>query len=379
MGLLAKLLLKKQPQNLISFELRNSFSNLAGNNSAYLSAAYRAGVDCIARHCAKLTARAGGGRLERLLRASPNDYVTAYDLLYKAATAYFTQNNSFILIRRGDGGAEAFYNLNPSSVEFAGGTDGALYAKMLFPDGRQVTLPYADIVHLRRHFSDNELLGADNSPLHPLIDTSETLTQATAKAAQNAVNIRGVLKFTSLVNPTQVKLEKEQFVKDYLSLSNTGGVAATDQRFDFVPTNAAAYSVPAEQIGAINAQIYSYLGINQKIVDGTFSEDEFQSFYESVIEPFALQMSLEFTKKCGIDIQFSSERLEFSSARTRISLLRNLLPYGIVSINEARRLLALPEVEDGDKRLQSLNFADTAIVNKYQLESEEDEDGTEKL
>jgi hypothetical protein len=113
------------------------------------------------------------------------------------------------------------------------------------------------------------------------------------------------------------------------------------------------------------------LGISPKIVDGTFSEDEFQSFYESVIEPFALQMSLEFTKKCGADVQFSSERLAFSSAKTRISLLRELLPYGIISINEATKLLALPEVGDGDKRLQSLNFADSAIVNKYQLKKAE--------
>ena len=372
---LSKLFQKKSPQH-INFEIQSTFSNFSG--SAEYNAAFRSAVDSIARHCAKLKAhsedRDNCPHLERLLQITPNNYMTAYDFIYKTASAYFTRNNSFILIQRGKSGIESLYNLNPSAVEFIGSSesrDDNLYIKMTFTDGKQVTFDYHDIIHLRRHFLNNELLGSDNSPLHTLIDTAETLTQATSKAAKNAVNIRGVLKFTSLVNPAQVKIEKEQFISDYYNLSNTGGVAATDQRYDFVPTNTTPYSVPVEQINAINNQIYSYLGISPKIVSGEYSEDEFAAFYESVVEPFALQMSLEFTRKCGVEVTFTAERLEFSSAKTRISLLSNLLPYGIISINEARRLLALPEVEDGDKRLQSLNFADTAIINKYQLESEE--------
>jgi len=188
---------------------------------------------------------------------------------------------------------------------------------------------------------------------------------------KNATNIRGVLKFTSLVNPTQVKAEKEQFVRDYFSLSNTGGIAATDQRFEFVPTAQTAYNVPHEQTEAINAQIFAYLGLSPKIVTGAYTEDEFAAFYESLIEPFAIQMSLEYSRKCGSEITFTAERLEFSSAATRISLLRELLPFGVISINEARKLLALPEVEDGDRRLQSLNYVTADKADVYQLKESE--------
>ncbi|MDR1705685.1 MAG: phage portal protein, partial [Clostridiales bacterium] len=321
MSILSKLFPKKSnaPQG-ISLEIKSAFSGFGG--SAYQNAAFRAAVDAISRHCAKLKAHAGlvdpnarkytgevtnknvqnPQEIERLLQTAPNPHVSAFDLLYKTATAFFARNNSFILIQRGAGGIEAFYNLAPSSVEFIGNLGGELYSYMTLTWGRQVTLPYSDLIHLRRHFNNSELLGSDNAPLYPLLETSETLTQAAAKAAQNAVNIRGILKFSSLVNPQQVKLENEQFVKDYMNLSNSGGVAATDQRFDFVPTNSTPYSVPAEQMNAVNSQIYSYLGISPEIVDGTFSEDEFQSFYESVVEPFALQLSLEFSRKCGIDI-----------------------------------------------------------------------------
>ena len=356
----------------VLLEIQSGFTAFSG--TVYGNAAYRAAVDAIARHAAKLKAHAGSAAVERLLSESPNAYMSGYDLLYKTATAYFTANNAFILIDRdGSGGISAFYPLTPASVEFIGAAGGSVFVKMTFPDGKPVTLPYADIIHLRRHFANNELLGNDNAPLYPLIDTAHTLNEATGAAVKNATNIRGILKFTSLVNPAQIKAEKETFVKDYLTVSNAGGIAATDQRFEFIPTNTAPYSVPSEQVDSVNRQIYAYLGISPKIVSGDYSEDEFAAFYESLLEPFALQLSLEATRKCGGAVRFTSERLEFSSARTRISLLRELLPFGVISINEARRLLALPEVPDGDKRLQSLNYVEADRANEYQLEEKEGE------
>ena len=369
MNLLQKLYGRKDtvPQG-ITLEIQNGFTAFSG--TAYGNAAFRAAVDAIARHAGKLKAHSTDSTIESLLSGTPNPYMTAYDLLYKTATAYYTTNNAFVLIQRSQGVA-AFYPLTPASVEFIGAQDGTLYANMIFADGKQVMLPYADVIHLRRHFSTNELLGSDNAPLYPLIDTAHTLTEATGAAVKNATNIRGVLKFTSLVNPTQVKAEKEQFVRDYFSLSNTGGIAATDQRFEFVPTAQTAYNVPHEQTEAINAQIFAYLGLSPKIVTGAYTEDEFAAFYESLIEPFAIQMSLEYSRKCGSEITFTAERLEFSSAATRISLLRELLPFGVISINEARKLLALPEVEDGDRRLQSLNYVTADKADAYQLEESE--------
>jgi HK97 family phage portal protein len=359
---------KAEPPQGVALEIQSGFTAFSG--TAYGNAAFRSAVDAIARHTAKLQAHADSAEVERLLAECPNPYMTAYDLLYRTATAYFTTNNAFILIQR-DGGIQALYPLTPTSVEFIGAQDGTLYAKMTFTDGKQVLLPYSDLIHLRRHYSTNELLGSDNTPLYPLIDTAHTLTEATGAAVKNATNIRGVLKFTSLVNPAQVKAEKEQFVRDYLSVSNAGGIAATDQRFEFVPTAQTAYNVPHEAVNAINTQICAYLGISPKIVAGAYTENEFAAFYESVVEPFAIQLSLECSRKCGGKVAFTAERLDFASAATRIAMLHELLPLGVISINEARRLLSLPEVEDGDRRLQSLNYVTADKADAYQLEESE--------
>ena len=242
MNVLDRILKRKPPRTQgITLELQSGFTAFSG--TAYASAAFRSAVDAIARHAAKLKAHCADSAIDGLLADAPNPYMTAYDLLYKTVTAYYTANNAFVLIQRARG-VSAFYPLNPSSVEFIGAQGGALYAKMLFADGKQVMLPYADLIHLRRHYATNELLGNDNAPLYPLIDTAHTLTEATGAAVKNATNIRGILKFTSLVNPAQVKAEKEKFVTDYLNVSNAGGIAATDQRFEFVPTAQTGYNPP---------------------------------------------------------------------------------------------------------------------------------------
>ena len=87
------------PPNGVTLEIQSGFTAFSG--TAYGSAAFRAAVDSIARHAAKLKAHAGSAAVDKLLTESPNAYMTAYDLLYKTATAYYTANNSFVLIERG--------------------------------------------------------------------------------------------------------------------------------------------------------------------------------------------------------------------------------------------------------------------------------------
>ena len=365
---------QSKPQTFI--EINSAFNRFSG--TGYNSAVFRAAVDAIARHTAKLQAHSADEGLERLLAQAPNAYMSAYDLLYKTAAAYFTHNNAFMLLQRADAskGVGSIYPLNPASVEFSPGSDGALYLECTFPDGRQVTFPYSDVIHLRRHFLTNDLLGDGNAPLYSLLDTADTLNQGIAASVKNGTSIRGVLKFTSLVNPAQVKAEKEQFVSDYFNPANNGGIAATDQRFDFVPVGVNPYSVPKEQVEAVNRQITDYLGVGTSIVSGTYTENEFSAFYESIVEPFALQLSQEFKLKAGVEITFTAERMEFSSAATKIKLLHEAAPLGLITVNEARKLLALPPVQDGDRRLQSLNYVSADKADAYQLEeSEESQNG----
>ena len=355
-------------------ELRSGFSAFSG--AAYDNIIFRGAVDAIAKHAAKLKPRTAPAiqRLDRILQIEPNPYMSAYDLLYKAATAYFCDNNAFILIHRDDNeNVIALYNLMPASVEFLQHAD-KLYCNFLFKDGENITLPYSDIIHLRRHFAKNELLGTDNAALFPALETAHAQTEGIKSAIVDGVTIRGILKHNTLLSDELLKKAKDDFVRDYFNIKNGSGLVAVDQKLDFEPLKSTPVDIQPEQLDAVQNQIYAYLNISRKIVTGEYSEDEFAAFYESVIEPLALQMSLEYTRKVftprerafGREIIFGGERLEFASAKTRISLLSELLPYGLLTINEGRKLLSLPDVPDGDKRLQSLNYVNAAKADIYQ-------------
>ena len=93
MSILSSLFRQKQKPPQAVIEINNTFSSFSG--TAYGNAVFRAAVDAIGRHAAKLQAHSDDSGLETLLNTAPNAYMSGYDLLYKTAAAYFTNNNAF--------------------------------------------------------------------------------------------------------------------------------------------------------------------------------------------------------------------------------------------------------------------------------------------
>lgn len=392
----------KQTNVQIMHETRTGFSSW--NQSAYENDVFRSAVDSIAKHAAKLKpihiidGHEGDKVMNLLLQKRPNPYMNTYDMLYKVATHYLIHNNAFIYIQRDDlGNPVAFYPIRGNSIEFGTNHQGMLLVKFVFQDGSDVYLPYADIIHIRRHFNDNQLLGDSNSALYSLLDVSHKQSEGIVKSIELGASIRGIVKFTGISNDEALREKKDRFTRDYLTLNNTGGVISIDDKVEYTNIDSKPITVDKDQLKAIDEKIYNYLGINQKIVAGNFTEDEFNSFYESSIEPLAIQFSLEFTDKCftqielmnGNEITFDNQDLQFRSNESKLRYISALLPAGILTINQALTILNLPTVEDeiGDKRLQTLNYVDMKKANQYQLgEDSENErntnsndpDGTEK-
>jgi len=389
-GIFDKLFKKtKQPVKTVRAELLSNSTSVftPWSGDAYSNDIYRAAVDAIARNAAKLKGShvihypdrnepAKSSKLNRLLQVQPNPYMSAFDMLYKMVTHYFLYNNAFAYLQKdGRGQVVGIYPLKAMHVDFLTDHSNELYCKFLFSNSREVILPYADIIHLRRNFNNNDLLGDPNTALAPALELAHTQNEGYINAIKTSANIRGILKFTQIMAPEKLKEEKERFINDYLSIANDGGVVATDQKMEYVPIDIKPAVIDEKQIQAISKKIYDYLGISEAIVNSDYTEDQWAAFYESTLEPIAVQMSLEFTRKIfnereqafGNSIIFESGRLQFSSNKTKIRLIAQLMPYGLLTINQALEILNLPSVEDGDKRLQTLNVVDAQKANQYQL------------
>ena len=386
---------KKAPASAERVELMNGTVArfTTWNGDAYSSDIYRGAVDAIARNAGKLKGAhiinygennhvEKDCRLNRMLQVQPNPFMNAFDMLYKITTHYFLYNNAFILIQKDDAGEPIGLNpINASGVSFLNDQRGTLYCQFDFRNGKQMTFLYADLVHLRRHFNENDLLGDYNNAIMPTLELAHTQNEGMVNSIRSSANIRGILKFTQIMAPEKLKEEKEQFISDYLSISNDGGIVATDQKMEYTPIEVTPASIDEKQLGAVQKKIYDYLGISEGIVNSTYTENEWAAFYESVLEPFATQLSMEFTRKLftererafGNSIIFESGRLQFASNATKVQLIKELMPLGLLTVNQALEILNLPSVEDGDKRLQTLNVVDASKANKYQLGGNDDE------
>ena len=382
---LLKKFMGKPPNPLIkSIRLVNESTSLTSwCGEAYSNATYRSAVDAIARNAAKLKgvhsvrgALNVNERLTRLLQVRPNKYMSAYDMLYKLATHLWVNGNAWGLIDFAENGdVRAIYPITAMSVQMMADDNGELYAEFAFRNGHKAVFRYSELIHLRRFFNSNELLGEGSGALDSILELAETENATITSGIKSGANIRGLLKYTGMLQDEDLREIKNRFVEDYLSMNNAGGVAAIDSKTDYVPINNTPVILDAEQSRAIREKIYNFVGVSEKIVNSSYSEDEFSSFYESTIEPFAVALSLECTAKIftereisfGHEIIFESGRLQFVSNATKVNLIKELMPFGILTVNQALEILNLPKVENGDTRFQSLNYVEQSEALKYQL------------
>ena len=382
---------KKQPRATSAAQLvaepMGSFSRFTGD--AYSSDIYRGAIDALARHMSKLkgthvitngdTRQTGDARINRLLQNRPNPYMTAASWLYKTATHYYTLNNAFSLIMRDEqGNVTGIFPINYTNVEMLTDAGARLFCKFTFRTGQEAIFPYGDLIHLRRNFNSNELLGDDNSALFPALEAAATINEGITNAIKTAANIRGIVRYSEMMPEEMLKEVKEKFVNNYLTMDNNGGVIPLDSKFDFTPVDSKPVLLSAAQTEAIKKSIYDYLGINESVVNSSFNEDTFSAFYESCIEPFAVELGQEMTAKVftpreiayGNEIIFESGRLQYTSNQTKVALIEKLMPMGLMSINEAREVLNLPSVDGGERRIFSLNYVNADKADEYQLQGD---------
>ena len=360
------------------------FTQFSGN--AYESDIYRSAVDSIARNVAKLkpvhvvtierNRKDGDNYLNRILQVRPNPYMTSYDMIYKIVTHYYLYNNAFAYLQKDENGKlTGIYPLSPVNMEYLTDLTGELYCRFFFAGGKQVTLPFRDVFTIRRFYNSNDLLGDTNTAILNTLDLAHTQNEGIANSIKSSATIKGLLKYNQILSPENLKKEKEEFIKDYLSISNNGGIAALDSKMDYVPLEIKGAVIDSEQMLAIKQKIYDYLGVSEKIVNSTYNEDEWSAFYESVIEALGVQISLELTDKIftireqafGNSIIMEANRLQFASNTTKVNMIKELMPLGLFTVNQALEILNLPSVENGDRRLQTLNVANTEIVDEYQM------------
>lgn len=305
----------------------------------------------------------------KLLLEEPNPYMTGQMLVEKMANQLALNHNAFAYIHRDDNGyATDIYPIPCQSVEALYDNQALLWLKFTLKNGKTVTWPYSDIIHLREDFNDNEIFGTrPDEALKSLMEIINTTDQGIVKAIRNSNAVKWLLKFTSTLRPEDMEKATKDFVDNYLSIdSKVGGAAAADARYDAKQVEPKDYVPNASQTDRTITRIYNFFHTNEKIIQAKYTEDEWISYFESEIEPIAIQLSNEYTRKIfsrrergfGNKIIFEASNLQYASLSTKLQLVQ-MVDRGALTPNEWRATLNLTPIEGGDVPVRRL---DTAVV-----------------
>lgn len=305
----------------------------------------------------------------RFLLEEPNPLMTGQMLQEKLAVQLELNNNAFAYIDRDENDFPvAIYPITATTCDAIQDDKRQLYLRFTLRNGRTVTFRYADVIHLRKDFNENEIFG--DSParaLTSLMEIVNTTDQGIIKAIKNSNVIRWLLKFNQTLRPEDIKKQTKDFVDSYLNIeSETIGAAATDAKADAIQVEPKDYVPNAAQMDRTTQRIYAFFNTNEKIVHGTYNEDEWISYYESNIEPVVMQLSGEYTRKLfsrrergfGNKIIFESSNLTFASMKTKLDLVQ-YVDRGIMTPNEVREILHYAPIEGGDTPIRRLDTRPT--------------------
>lgn len=276
----------------------------------------------------------------KILLEEPNPYMTGQDLQEKLAMQLCLNNNAFALILRNAAGMPMeIFPLPCNTVDALYSAQGDLFLRFYFASGKNYAFPYTDIIHLRQDFYDNDIFGSNLAPvIAPLMEVVGATDRGIVRAIKNSSVIRWLLKCQTTQRPEDLRLRAEEFSKSYLQVTeNSVGVAAIDPKTDAIQVEPKDYVPNAAQMDRTRLRILSLINTNEKIVQSSYSEDDYNAYYEAEVVPVISKLANEYTRKvfslrdrgAGNSIVFESSRLTTASMTTKLNLTNFVEPFPV--------------------------------------------------
>ncbi|MEC2578469.1 phage portal protein, partial [Bacillus cereus] len=372
---------RKQPPTTTRFEMINDNGGgfFSWNGNIYQSDIIRACIRPKAKAVGKLIAKHIRDNTNefkvnpepyiRFILEEPNPLMTGQIFQEKMTVQLELNHNAFAYIKRDELGVPIeIYPLPCVTVEVVEGAQGDIFLTFYFKNGKRMTVPYVDVIHLRKDFNEDDFFGEHpGKALSSLMDIVTTTDQGIVKAIKNSAVVKWILKFKSVLKQEDIDAQVQNFKRNYLSIDNeNGGAASSDPRYDLEQVKPEAFVPDSKQMQETTQRIYNFFNTNEKIIQSKYNEDEWNAYYESEIEPLAMQLSGEFTRKFfsrrergfGNKIIFEAASLQYASMQTKMNLVQ-MVDRGAMTPNEWRSILSVGPIEGGDKPIRRL---DTALV-----------------
>lgn len=378
-----------------------AFSQFGKN--IYVSDIVQNCIDIIASECSKLQPKhiftnsqglqqIPKSTINRLFKFAPNELMTTSEFIEKTIWLLFMNYNVFIYPTYDNyidasGNTQiyytGFYPLNPTQVDFLQDPTGTMFVKFYFSSGKNYTLPYTDVIHIRKKFSVNDIMGGghngqpDNAALLKVLDINDISLQGIGKAVKSGLNIRGILKINTMMDDEGQKTERKR-LEDAISSGDTG-LVAMDLKGDYIPLNPDPKLIDKDTMQFLQDKVLNWFGVSIPILTGVYNDDDYQAFYEKTLEPVVIRLGQAFSKcmftkrelDVGNEIVFYQKDMMYLSTKSKLDLLNIAGAQGLLTDDQKLEVLGYAPLMDGtgNRRTISLNYVDTNIASQYQMKT----------
>lgn len=376
-----------------------AFSQFGKN--IYMSDIVQNCIDVIATECSKLQPKhvftnsqglqqIPKSSINRLFKFAPNELMTTSEFIEKIVWLLFMNYNAFIYPTYStyedyNGNQQVyytgFYPLNPSQVDFLQDPIGTIYIKFYFGNGNNYTLPYTDVIHIRKKFSVNDIMGGgyngqpDNAALLKVLEINDTALQGVGKAIKSSLSLRGILRINTMMDDAGQKAERKRL--DDAIESGKSGIVALDLKGDYIPLSVDPKLIDKDTMQFLQDKVLNWFGVSIPILTGEYNDEDYQAFYEKTLEPILIRLGQAFSKcmfsqrelDVGNEIVFYQKDMMYLSTKSKLDLLNIAGAQGLLSDDQKLAILGYPPLTDGtgSRRTISLNYVDTNIATQYQL------------
>lgn len=275
---------------------------------------------------------------------------------------------------------EALWPIKPTQVDFIEDAAGRIYVKFTFANGYTSTINYNDVIHIKYNFSVNDFMGGnemgqpDHQALIQTLDLNHTLLQGVAKAMKASYAVNAVVKYNTLMD--EGKTQKALTELERKLMNNESGFLPIDIKSEFIPIEKKIALIDKPTLEFVDSKILRTWRVPLCILQGDYTPQQYEAFYQSCLEPIIISMSQAFTKKIftqrqisfGNQIMLYPEALVFMTMDQKLRMIENLSPTGGLFENEKRAIFGMrPDPELIGKRYISLNWIEANQAIDYQL------------
>ena len=322
----------------------------------------RAAIDARARHISKLHVEIKGTAkpaLQNRLRLGPNEWHTWSQFLYRASTLLDMQNTLLIApIIDKSGETTGVYPLYYRAVELVE-YKGEPWARITFHNNERVAIELRRLGIMTRFQYKNDFFGENNKALHPTMELVNIQNQGIEEGVKSAATFRFMATLNNFSTDADLARERERFTSLNIRGADAGDVLLWPNTYkDIKQIESKPFVVDAEQMAAIDKNVFNYFGVNEDVLQNKTVGDSWSAFYEGAVEPWSIQFSEVLTKMLftqtererGTFVMATANRMQYMNNADKLAVSAQMADRGIMTRNEIREIWNMPPLpaEVGD-------------------------------